>query len=185
MLTAVTLSERPWELKSLTRTVRYQNLVGTYETYAELHAARMRAIRMVDTEVFFFQDTDDPLPSRLIQDVGDLGYVRGPIRIIDYGLEETFIATYQEDIHHVVRAFLNTEKAKQVVQYLPEGDFDTFVLLHHFLDKAYGSRVESNLDMLYRKLPLGMNRLSESAIHNSLKWIALHNDRILSYLQNP
>ncbi len=183
MITCVAVSEKPWEHSRLSRKLRYLNLVRPVGTCEELHTARLEAIDKVKSDVFFFQDTTDSMPSHMVDSIGTVGFVRGPIKTIEFfddGRE--FVRVFTPEQHHVCRAFVDTEKAQKVGQYLPKGNFDTYVLLFHFLEKAYGSTVDPKLEMAYRKVPLGLHMQAQPAIENSLKWIALHESRILSYL---
>lgn len=179
MITCITISERPWATQKMPRRIRHTNLVAGELTRPELHQIKLESIAAVETQDFFFQDAEDPLPSFFLSVPPGKGLLVGPIKIIEQKSGITTHRHYTQDFHHVIRAVMNTKKAQRVATLLPRGHYDTEVLLHHFLTAAYGSAYNSSLIMTHRATELRANGLDDLAIRNSKKWIQANEQRVL------
>lgn len=183
MITCITISEYPWEIKSLPRSIRHTNIVAGKVDQTELHKLKLEAIQSVDTHYLFFQDREDPVPANFLVPLDNTGFATGPVMITDHTVVPPVRRVMTNEIHHTVRSFMHTKKAARVASLMPQGYFDTEYLLHFFLEKRWGITYNRSLMLVHYATPGRPNGIDPKAVENSKKWARSNEMRVLWALE--
>lgn len=174
----------PWEVPSQVTPLLH---VSVITNSTELFAQRKAALMKVDTETFYYQDDDDPLPNHYPEVAQGLVY--GDMYTLFQGeLTRVKLWPYHKRAHvtnpvHLHKAFCNTEQAQRVMRLLPEGPYWTEYLLYYFLANAYGGHYDASLEMHWHRKSTGMHVGATPSMVNSIKWAAMNHERMMQLLK--
>ena len=187
-VTAIVLSAHPVSLALPGVTVL--SSVQKIDSVAQLHAARLAALRLVTTPFCFYLDDDDELPadylSVLEECVSKMQERDVPMAYTDEilrepGKDDVRRSWYDYDhdrhkrapmaVHHL--ALMDTRKAREVASNLPQGDFWTEHILYWSLGR-YGAAYVPRVGYIWNRSKSGVSRWPQmlTAQMNVVRWCA-------------
>lgn len=161
----------------------YVNHVKKFDNSGCLHRERLAAIEKVQTPFFTYLDSDDPVPTgvRAPKEAGIL-YGTDFVRThhIDGSIEETVRLpmpfTWLRGINNhlmIHKAICHTEWSKQISSELPEGVYNTELLLFSILAKWKGYEIDQSFIYTWEQRKTGCHNWPDviEGIRNSTKWL--------------
>lgn len=171
-------------IPDLPKDIVYLNHVSTITNHKELHLQRLEALMKVQTETFFFQDDDDPLPNKYIEAPSGLVYGDFIKLTTAYDFEDRTPAFEWASLKHlgnpcnIHRAFCNTLQAQAIAGLLPKEEHWTEIMLYYFLAKHYGATMDRSLDMFWRVKSSGMHVKASPSVMRSVSWIMSNEHKL-------
>jgi hypothetical protein len=174
-LTCITLSKKP-VLKNIPSSIKYLNEVSVFKSMSCDYAARLRAIRKVDTEHFFFLDDDD-----------EYGSMAWPSSNLTIGTEYIRIGSIdtprKQKIYtpatHVLNPQLvhnatciNTSAAIKALKNIPDsGEYYFQLMFYYELIRAGGYVLEPKLKYIWTPSDSGLHTKTMDSVNNTQRYI--------------
>ncbi len=164
-ITCVTLSKTPFEHEKLPEHITYLNRVQLFEKPTDFYEHWIKAVREVETEIFFMQDHDDPLPNKYPETVKGL-YHGDYLECFGRTINRHSGFVYSKRSHisiptFIHKGFCNTEAVHDILPYLPEkSDALPEGIVYFILANTFGRQYDSALDMVWVNHKDGMHHQS-------------------------